>query len=147
MRGIITDEMTAAVLAFIETVGPCPKQAVARAFRMSESDLDKHYSRLRAGGFLRCVKLGGVTFFIPADYGRFDPAEAETRGWVMARLKEAGCVILGPDRVRFPSMDEARVRVFPDRREAEIMIAGQRYFISQKDAKSEKSLTQITRKG
>lgn len=145
MGGIITNETTAAVLAFLEAVGPCPKQALARAFRMTEEELDKHYSRLLASGFARCVKLGGVTFFIPADHGRFDPAEAETRSWAMARLKEAGCVVLGPDRVRFPSGDEARVRVVRDRREAEIMIAGRRYFVSLRDAKSEKSLTQITR--
>lgn len=147
MGGIIVNETTAAVLAFLETIGPCPKQALARAFRMSEVELDRHYSRLLAGGFARCVKLGGVTFFIPADQGRFDPAEAETRGWVLARLREAGCVVLGPDRVRFPSGDESRIRVFRDRREAEIVLAGQRYFIALKDAKSEKSLAQITQRG
>lgn len=147
MGGIITNETTAAILAFLEIIGPCPKQALARAFRITESELDRHYSRLLAGEFARCVRLGGVTFFLPADHGRFDPAEAETRSWVLARLKEAGCTVLGPDRVRFPSGDEARVRVFRDKREAEIIIAGQRYFITLKDAKSEKSLAQITRRG
>jgi hypothetical protein len=92
MAGFIYSETQVELFRFLERVGPCPTPALAVIFGKR---VEKHLFRLRQQGYIYNLTLNEIVFWIPQDYGRFNPRQQEVMAWFAARMIEAGGTIDG----------------------------------------------------
>ncbi len=92
MAGFIYSETQAKIYDFLERVGPCPAPALAVLFGDKTT---RHLFHLRRQGYVYNLALGGIEFWIPQDYGRFNPRRQEVAAWFAVRIIESGGTIEG----------------------------------------------------
>jgi len=92
MAGFIYSATQVEIFQFLERVGPCPTPALAVLFGKR---VERHLFHLRKQGYIYNLTLNEIEFWIPQDYGRFNPHRQEVMAWFAARMIEAGGTIDG----------------------------------------------------
>lgn len=87
MAGFINSPTQVAILEFLERVGPCPYQPLEILFGKKTA---RHLWVLRQARYIYNLTLSDIAFWIPQDYGRFNPKRQELLAWFVARWEQGG---------------------------------------------------------
>lgn len=112
MKGVVTSQRAAELLAFLRQIGPSPEEALEVAFGPRTKRALEH---LKRAGYVELVRRNGIEFWT-ADKRAFDTQEQLALSWFSARLLEAGGRIVD------------KVAVFPKGQAFEIEVEGDRVF-------------------
>ncbi len=87
MTGFVNSPIQAEMLDFLERVGPSPYPALENKYG---NKTKKHLYRLRKLGYVYNLILNDNEFWIPQDYGKFQPKQQETLAWFVVRWEQGG---------------------------------------------------------
>ena len=87
MVGFINSPTQVAILEFLERVGPCPALVLEQKFGKKTN---RHLWVLRQARYIYNLTLSDIEFWIPQDYGRFNPKRQELLAWFVARWEQGG---------------------------------------------------------
>lgn len=110
MSGLIYSKRQLQIYQFLERVGPCPLPALEVLFGKRT---ERALWRLRQEQYIYNLCLNKTEFWLPHDFGHFDPYRQDVLAWFVVRLEERNGQYMGGEIALTPN--NTRLTLIPGR--------------------------------